>query len=365
MEDPALAVRLARLNVRRICLLKPSAFGDVVQTLPLLPVLRERFPTAEVSWVVNRELQDLLTGQPDLAEIIPFERRGGWSTWRTLLGRLHARKFDVVFDLQGLLRTAVMSWATRAPLRIGLETAREGSHLACHFLLRDTGRLVPAHARYWRVAEALGLGDTRASSLISVLPEDLRWAESFANSRCGPLLAIHPGARWATKQWPIAQFAEVAARAVARYGFSLVLIGGRGERPANEELAREILLRQPGAEVHNLSGETSFKQLTALLQRCALVLSNDSGPMHLAAATQTPVIGVFTCTSAERSGPAGPLHAFASTTLPCAASYCKVCPKTGVNHLACFRELTADRVWQTLDDHWQTLQARSVILRAA
>lgn len=368
MEDLVLADKLARLDVRRICLIKPSAFGDVVQTLPLLSVLRRRFPAAKISWVINRELRDLLTGHPDLHEIIPFERRGGWRAWWTLLSTLRSRRFDLVFDMQGLLRTGVMTAASGAILRVGLESAREGSHWACNHQLMETGRLVPAHARYWRVAEALGLGTENPTALFNLPEEALSWSKQFLAETNGPLLAIHPGARWATKQWPVAHFAEVAIRAASELGFSLVAIGGPGERPACEELVRLIADQTgnaSGIQVRNLAGQTSLKQLAALLQRCSLVLSNDSGPMHLAAAVQTPVVGVFTCTSPARSGPPGGLHAFATTSLPCAASYCKVCPHKGMQHLECFRELTSERVWDELKLHWQQLEERGRILRAA
>ena len=122
--------------------------------------------------MINSELADLLEGHPHLDEIIGFERRGTFSHWRRLLKELKQKKFDLVIDLQGLLRTAILTWSTRAPLRIGLETAREGSHLVCHALLPDTGKRVPAHQRYWRVAEALGMGNCRRETIIPIRDED-------------------------------------------------------------------------------------------------------------------------------------------------------------------------------------------------
>ena len=159
MFPDRVARRLDETEVQRIAVIKPTAFGDVVQSLPILGALAERFPGARVSWVISEPLSELVAGHPLLDEWIPYRRRGGWRQWRKLLATLRSRRFDLVFDLQGLLRTAVMTRATAAPLRIGLETAREGSGVACHGLLEDTGRQVPAHRRYWRVAEFLGVGD--------------------------------------------------------------------------------------------------------------------------------------------------------------------------------------------------------------
>ena len=91
---------LNRLEPKRICLIKPSALGDVVQTLPLLPVLKRRFPGSQISWVINRELRDLVDGHPDLQESISFDRKGNWSHWAGLLTTLRQRRFDLTIDLQ-------------------------------------------------------------------------------------------------------------------------------------------------------------------------------------------------------------------------------------------------------------------------
>ena len=340
--------RLLDVDARRICLIKPSALGDVVQTLTLLPVLRERFPRATVSWVVSAGLAPILEGHPQLDEVIRFERRGAFrSSWRLLRG-LRERRFDLVFDLQGLLRTGLMAWATGAAVRVGLESAREGAGLACHVTVPDTGRLVPAHVRYWRVAEALGLGDRRREMHIAVAEQDRAWAAERLKGLPGPYLAVHPGARWVTKRWPVEKFAAVAAKAVRRFGVSVVILGSPDEAPLAGQM--ESLLRQfvPADSVRNITGQTSLKQLAAVLQGAAVLLSNDSGPMHLAAGLGTPVVGVFTCTSPERSGPPGAQHALVATEVRCAASYRKRCPYRGRRHLACLEELATERVWEAL-----------------
>lgn len=355
MEELA---QLACCEAQRIGLIKPSAFGDVVQTLPLLPVLHERFPRAQVSWVVRRELAGLLEGHPHLREIIPFDRRGGWRGWRQLLRTLRRRRFDLVFDLQGLLRTGLMTWATRAPLRIGLQTAREGAHHACHLLLPDSGPLVPAHLRYWRVAEALGLGERTRQTIVHVPRAENRWAERELAALHRPLLAIHPGARWATKRWPVERFAVVAARAIRRYGFAALILGSRDERPVAGRLEYELRRFSPAGTIANLSGKTTIKQLAALLQNAEVLLTNDSGPMHLAAGLNTPVLGVFTCTDPRRSGPPGERHELVTTGLPCRNCYKKHCPLARGRKLACLNEVTLERVWSAFERLLGRLAAR-------
>jgi heptosyltransferase I len=339
---------LLTLDARRVCLIKPSALGDIVQTLPLLPILRERFPRAKISWVVASQFADLLEGHPHLDEIIRFHRRkGGWAFLR-LLYQLRRRRFDLVFDLQGLLRTGLLAWATGAPLRIGLETAREGASLACHFSLPDTSRHVPAHVRTWRIAEALGLGQHRRETIIPITEQDRLWALDRLAGLSRRLLVIHAGAQWETKRWPAGQFAFVAAKAVRRFGMSPVLVGSVGERELVGDLERQIRKFVPSARVANLAGETTLKQLAAVLEQAEVVVSNDSGPMHLAAGLGKPVVAVFTCTSPVRSGPPGEEHVLLSTDLPCAGSYHKRCPLRGPDHMACKQELEADRVWQAV-----------------
>lgn len=333
---------LLDIDAQRICLIKPSALGDVVQTLPLLGMLRQRFPSATVSWVVRRDLVDLLTAHPELTEVIPFHRDGTWRESRELLGLLRRRRFDLVFDLQGLFRTGLMTFATGAAIRVGLQTAREGANLACNCIIPGSGRNVPAHLRYWRVAEALGLAKHPRKAVISTTAADSNWLADQLRHLPRPIMAIHPGAGWVTKRWPVEKFAEIARR----FAGSVVVIGAAGERiPATQIIAATADAPKP---VLNLAGQTTLKQLTALLREVDVLVTNDSGPMHLAAAVETPVVGIFTCTNPVLSGPVGAMHELVSTGVSCAAGYHKTCPNRGPSQLACLAELSVERVWNAV-----------------
>jgi lipopolysaccharide heptosyltransferase II len=355
-----LNVVLSRRDIARIVIIKPSALGDVVQSLPLLPALRRRFPAARIAWVVQSGLQDLLTGHPDLDEILPFHRRGTWSAWGELLRRLASGRFDLALDLQGLLRTGIMTAATRAPLRVGLETAREGSRWTVTHVVPETGRAVPAGERYLRLLDALGAERASAQTKIAVSPLDDAWAEQATASLPRPLLAVHPGARWVTKRWPAERFADVLSRAVREWRAGVLIVGGNAERPEASALANRLAEAGLSDAVRDLTGETSLKQLTAILRRVDAMISNDSGPMHLAAASGTPTLGVFTCTDAIRSGPGGLQHETVSTTVACRGSYRKTCPHGGTAHLACLRELDVVRVWSALE---RLVQKNEVVRR--
>jgi heptosyltransferase-1 len=336
------ATTLLDIKAQRICLIKPTALGDVVQTLPLLGMLRSRFPAASISWVVRRAFADLLTGHPDLTEIIPFHRSGPWRDSLRLLRLLKQRRFDLVLDLQGLFRTAVMTWATGSALRVGLEAAREGANLACNCVVPDSGRNIPAHVRYWRVAESLGMANHPRIAVVPTGPPESAWLADRLQNLPRPMLAIHPGAGWETKRWPVEKFAEIARR----FEGTVAVVGSAGERRLGATVVEAARSRNRPAL--NLAGETTLKQLAALLGTADAVVSNDSGPMHLAAAMGTTVVGIFTCTSPILSGPAGSNHELISTAVPCAASYHKTCPLYGRSHLACLAEVPVERVWNAL-----------------
>lgn len=339
---------LTGLTAQRIAIIKPSALGDVVQALPLLPALRRRFPAAWIAWVVQRELRDLVAGHPDVDEVLCLERRPTLRRALQFLSLLRQRQFDVVIDLQGLLRSAVMTWATGASWRIGLQTAREGAHWAVNLTLPGTGPAVPAYLRYWRVAEALGVGDVPRRCLIQVSPQDLQFASDCVRGLPRPILAVQWGARWETKRWPLSGMVDVLRQAGLCWGASVVFVGGLGERSACEQAVTRLTQTVPGIVARNLAGQTTLKQLAAVLTAVDALLANDSGPLHLAAELGTPVLGIFTCTNSLRSGPPGGQHVFVSAQIPCAGSYHKRCPFVGSRHMACHRELTSIRVWEGL-----------------
>ncbi len=346
MDQRYSPTRLLEIDAGRICVIKPSALGDVVQSLPLLPILRKRFPNARISWVISRALAPLLEGHPDLDELIIFERRGTWRDWRRLLTQLRNSEFDLVFDLQGLFRTGIMMLATRARLRVGLETAREGAQWGWHFAVPETGLDVAPHVRYRHVAEALGSFRLATRSPSAGFCRRHPNGHSVnSDSLKGPALAIHPGARWQTKRWPPERFAAVACKAIRRYGLSPVLLGTSEEEPVALQVEQTIRGLLPTVELTNLAGRTTLKQLAAVLKHSQVLLTNDSGPMQMAAALGTPVVAVFTCTSPVISGPPGPQHELVATGVSCAASYRKKCPYRGRKHLACMEELDVERVW--------------------
>jgi lipopolysaccharide heptosyltransferase I len=344
-----------RQTPRRIALVKPSALGDIAHSLPVLTALRRRFPEAHIAWVVNRGYAALLEQHPDLNEIIPFDRgalRKGWlkGTWEftRFLRHLRRQHFDMVIDLQGLLRTGLMSLASGAKVRIGLASSREGSMVCYSHRVDDRAGVTHAVERYWRVVEALGDAPAEKHFHVPIQPEAQVWARSLLQQYPTPWLAIGVGSRWLTKRWPPEHFAELARQAQQRFGGTAVFVGTADEAPLAEHAAS--LVAGPACQ---MTGRTTLPQLVAILNEAAVMVANDTGPLHLAVALGRPVVAPYTCTLTERTGPYGQMGRAVATSVWCRGSYVKTCAR-----MECMAELTPARLWPVLETILRTWQQR-------
>jgi lipopolysaccharide heptosyltransferase I len=350
---------LSECSAERVVLIKPSALGDIVHTLPVLSALRRRFPRAHICWVVNRSYEPLLVGHPDLDATLPFDRaaaRGGWlgaaRTFASFFRTLRAHRFDLAIDLQGLLRSGLMSRATGAARRVGLATAREASRFCCTDVVPLPRAGMHAVDRYWCVAEALGAGSGPKAFHVPVQQAAAAWAAETLHGLPRPRVVVGAGSRWRTKRWPPEHFAELARRARGAFGGSAVFIGGLDELA----LSAAVRSRLDGPSL-DLTGRTALPQLAAILARADVVLANDTGPLHLAAALGRPVVAPYTCTRAAWTGPYGMAHCAVETRVWCAGSCRKRCSR-----MECMAELTPDRLWPVLREVLQSWQSRRIDL---
>ncbi|MFH0963243.1 MAG: lipopolysaccharide heptosyltransferase II [Planctomycetota bacterium] len=297
-------------EIRRILIVKPSALGDIVHSLPLLGALRGNFPDAWIAWLVHKDFAAVLAGNGALDEVISWDR-GRWDStrraWESLLGfgrflrAIELGGFDLVIDLQGLFRSGLMSYATGAPVRVGFRSARELSHK--FYNVRVDGPGIPMHAvdRYLLLADRLHLRRVSVDFPIVVDADARRrMRERFADVRDArrPLVLVSPAARWPSKEWTIDGFAYVAGALVAERRAKVVFAGTARERSRADRIRARV-----GGDAVNLAGETSLKELVALLADADLFLTNDSGPMHIADALATPLVAVFGPTDPARTGP--------------------------------------------------------------
>ena len=322
---------------RKILIIKPSAIGDVVHTLPVLDLLRRRYPDARISWLVTPACAGLLERHPQLDEVIRFERREFGKGWRSpkvaadfyrFTRSLKDRRFDLVIDLQGLFRSGWLAWATRAPVRVGPANAREGAPLFYTHRV-DTGD-PEQHAieRYLTVAQAVGCERGPVRFNFATNDEDRAALAPLLKDET-PYAVLLPGTNWATKRWPIEHFAALVRPLRERFGLRTVVAGG----PGDAELARQL------PDSLNLAGATTLRQLVALLERAAVVVANDSGPMHIAAALGRPLVTPYGPTSPIRTGPYRRLDTVIRLDVPCSPCFSRTC-----SHQSCLRWLGPEPV---------------------
>ena len=305
-----------------IALVKLSAIGDVVHALPVAAALHAALPQARLVWIVERREAAVLRDNPALSEVVPVDTRG-WrrarrplavaETTGALVGlrrHLRASRFDVAIDLQGLVKSGVITAATGAPLRIGFTAAhcREGLNV-----LFTNQRVAPPPAarhivdRYLSLVEPLG---ARARSVEFALPTDgaaearidefLMGAGLKARDR---LVVLNPGAGRPDKRWSTASFRDLARRLAGEAGASVLVTWGPNELAD----ARAIVgTEAPGYAT--LAPPTNLDELLAVLRRASVVVAADTGPLHLAAALGTRCVGLYGPTAAERNGPYGQGH---------------------------------------------------------
>lgn len=352
-----------------ILIVKLSAIGDVIHTLPSLAALRRCFPAADITWVVEEAAADLLAGHPDLDRVIVSGRKR-WlreirqgqigevlGEMQTLLRALRARCYDWVIDFHGLLKSAVLVGVSRGKRKLGYDSLQEGS---CLFYSEKVPEDMGKHAvdRYLdlvrRVAgpqgEAclahtptftIGLGDQQERRVTALLKEHWELLAGGGQGRGIPgegvqglrFVAVNPVAFWETKLWQEEKFAELCDRVRRELGVGIVLTGG--EAPPLERIRGMMAERAA-----NLGGRTTLRELACLYKRAALVVTTDSGPMHLAAAVGTPVVALFGPTDPARTGPYGPGHRVVRRELACSP-----CLKKRCETQRCMREIEVGEVF--------------------
>lgn len=341
-------------DYRRILLIKPSSLGDIVHALPALSALRRRFPHAHITWLVKQEWAEILNGHPDLTNVMAAELH--WRCWPRLVAQLRRAKYDLVLDLQGLLRSGLLTWSTGAPTRIGFAAGREGSPWwysdRVHLPVPEVAlwRQIPMHAvdRNLVLAAHVGADITKPAFRFPNLSEETvrmeRKLRGLGVEPGEPLIAVAPVDRHRLRSWPLERFSEVGLQLVKMGAGKIVLIGTTGQR----DLLQPFIERLPTGLV-NLVGQTTIRELAAILQRVQLLLANDSAPLHIAAAMGTPVIGLFGPTSIVRARPFGEGHRALRVDLPCSPCEQKVC--TNKNQYECLTAISVEEVVRAAQEY--------------
>ncbi len=327
-------------DYRHILLIKPSSLGDIVHAMPACMAIHRTYPKARLTWLVKREWAGLVERIAGVDRVWPVEST--LKGWLSEVSPLRAERFDLVVDLQGLFRSAAIGWLSGSPLRVGFANGREGS--PWFYSRRVPVPHIEMHAvdRYLLVATAIGAAETGAPEFRFRIPpsdhEEVDRLLSRSGVRSGTSwVAMNVSARWPTKRWPAAAFAEVADR-LQREGYgAVVMIGGPDERADIAAVSR--MMKTPAID---LAGATAVGLLPALLSKASLLITNDSGPMHVAAAVGTPVVALFGPTSAVRTGPYGTGHRVLVTGISCRPCLSRTC-KNPVQ-LECLTRISHEQV---------------------
>jgi len=282
-----------------ICIFRLSALGDATHVLPVIRRLQASWPNTRLTWIIGKQEQRLMSGLQGV-EMLIFDKRGGPSAVRQLRDQLRQQKFDVLLHMQVAARANLLSRLVNAPVRLGWDRAR--SRDFHHWFVN---RQVAAQARQHQVegflefARALGLPDETPVWNLPVSEEAKTWARQWLRPD-QPNIIISPCSSHLLRNWKPGRYAAIADFAVDQYDARIVLSGGPSQ--PEKQMASEItaLMHYPCL---NLVGKDTLEQSKALLQSADLLISPDSGPVHIASALGTPVLGLYAATWSKRSGP--------------------------------------------------------------
>ncbi len=331
--------------MKKILLVKLSALGDVVQTLPVLAALKRERPELRIHWAVEEEQAGLLEGHPLIDRLLVFPRRRilrlirhprtlgqGLALARAFVRTLRAESYDAVLDLQGLLKSALVVALARSPRKVGFANHREGSTWVLTEKLPPYDPDQHAVRRYLSAAACLGGLEEPVEFPLPPHPS-AREVSRRKGLPAPPWVVFIPATRWRTKLWPEKGWRELASR-ISGLGLPLLWVGGPGDQAYISGLAVKGL---------NLSGKLTLKELAGVLSGAAAVVSVDTGPMHLAAAIGRPVVALFGPTAPWRTGPFGKGHRVLRAGLPCSPCFRRSCQDP-----RCLSEISPEEVFAAL-----------------
>jgi len=342
-------------RLERILVIRLSSLGDVLLTTPVLRLLREHCPAAQIDFLTKVDYQDLLCANPCVDRLLLFEPRQGFQqTLRTL----RQTCYDVIVDLHRTWRSCLLlhGLVARRKLTYTKHTVRRA--LLVHLGWNTLQAMTPVPELYAAPLRRLGITaplPPLEMHLTAASREAMRTylRQAFPERAACPLLAVAPGARWPTKRWPVERFAAVAQEMAQAQRAVVVLLGGAEDVSLAQELSRR--LRVP---VLDSTGQLSLRHTAALLEQCRLLLSNDSGLMHMATALRVPVVAIFGPTVQEFGF--YPFRACAQVVSaevacrPCSTKGSTRCPR---RHHHCMQQVTVAQVCAAAHTMWKGSEA--------
>jgi lipopolysaccharide heptosyltransferase I len=296
--------------LKNILIIKPSSLGDIVLALPALTALRESLPDAKISWLIRPEFSGLLENHPHLDNVIIFDRELLGKAWfhphafnslLSLIRRIRRSKFDAVVDLQGLFRTASLAWLSGCKKRFGLAKTKELAHFFYTHKIAQDKNCIHLVDYYLKLVQNITASETQARFIFPQAPQAVDSVTALlADNDIKPdnYAVLITGSAHRDKCWPIQRFAVLADKISSQFQLSIVVVGTEPERQMIDNL-----IDLANVPIANLAGRTSLTELSALLKAAKLVISNDTGPGHIAAALGTPLVMIFGRSNPARVAP--------------------------------------------------------------
>lgn len=290
------------MKMDRVCIVMMSAVGDAVHVLPLLTALKRHHPAMHVTWVLQPGPASLVRGHPDVDEIILFERTKGLRGFLDIRRALRPRQFDLVINLQVYFKAGIITALTRAPVKLGFDRARA----------RDANWLFTTHRihrremghvqdQYFEFTEWLGVPHDPVTWNLGPWNESERaWQRDFLAHFDRPIAPIVVATSKPQKDWLPERWAEVCDALDRDFGLQPVLVGGRSPR---EEHAARVILERAHAPPFSALGTGGLRGLVGIIDGAALVLSPDTGPLHISVALDRPVVSLIGYSNPRRVGP--------------------------------------------------------------
>ena len=316
----------------RFLLVRLGAFGDIVHAIPVAAALNRAFPSARIDWIVSAKHRELLDLVPIIDRRLVIKDRGdagGGTSLLAAIPELRRSRYDVAFDLQGLLKSAVLARLSGAQRVVGFSSNYLRERLARPFYTDvydpGGGGMYDPRERSHVVQMNLGLlttiGVTVGPPEFPIERVDTEIARAMRERAGNRYALVNPGAAWPNKRWPAARYGAVARAIEERHGLKTIVSWGPGE----EGLAQEVVRESSGAAL--LSPRTSIGDLLALIDGATLMISGDTGPTHLAAALGTPIVGIYGPTRPSRNGPWAPADITISRDSICQCHHLRRCTR--------------------------------------
>ena len=320
--------------VRKILIRSTNWIGDAVMTTPAMAAVRAAFSQSEIVVAANPLVAELFSPHPLCDRVKVFDKKRAHRGLPGLLrfaGELRREGFDLAVLFQNAVEAALLAYLAGIPVRAGYRTDCRGVFLTHGVPVGPEARALHHTAYYTKMLEALGVHGGDGRLRLFCTPEEESWANDVLGD--GFWVAVNPGATYGSaKRWFPGRFAEVARALMQDPGARILLVGGPQEAPIGHEIEAAVQAR-----VLNMIGKTTVRQLMALLSRCRLLITNDSGPMHVAAALGVPVVALFGPTDHTTTSPLTDSWRMVRKPVDCSPCLKRVCP---TDH-RCMESITA------------------------